>query len=162
MWNKVTEKEIPNTETAIITYDKDFGENIEIAFVARQHVLEDVKTLGYSRITHWKYDNDKSKDKSDEEEPVSSWFKEYGEKRKENKEEDPVKIQDWVSENGKWRIKFNENITSGTLVECKSGRSYIWKYKNANELSFVGIRDVPKYVKNTIKSCVSNYKKGIK
>lgn len=156
MWRKTTENsEIPYTTEVIIAYDRNFGEMPDFAFIVRQHVMDDIAKMGYSRITHWRYPNSDESPNQEQKEPEQKEQQEnFEQEEQENFEQEPEPelIQDWVSDNGKWKIKFNDK-ESGTLIDQKHNKTFIWNYKNG-ELTFTGIRDVPKYVINAIKSCV--------
>jgi len=43
----------PETQDPILVYYSDWGFDVRVSYVTRQHVQHDIKTLGFSRITHW-------------------------------------------------------------------------------------------------------------
>lgn len=49
----IKEKLPPDTNEQVITYGEVFGFDVRLSFGVLQHMYHDIKTLGYSRVTHW-------------------------------------------------------------------------------------------------------------
>lgn len=49
----VSEKLPPDTREQIITYHPEWGFDLGIGFIIRQHLKHDNYNLGFTRITHW-------------------------------------------------------------------------------------------------------------
>ncbi len=43
----------PNDKSILLIWEDKWGYDVIESFLVHQHVIEDIKTLGYARITHW-------------------------------------------------------------------------------------------------------------
>ncbi len=43
----------PNDKSILLIWENKWGYDVIESFLVHQHVIEDMKTLGYARITHW-------------------------------------------------------------------------------------------------------------